>query len=49
MEFGVPNTESDYWFPIPGTPYGGIQLSIDQGSILKRPGAAMAGYGITFT
>jgi hypothetical protein len=49
MEFGVPNTDSDWWFAIPGTPYGGIQLSIDQGPLLKRPGFAMYGSGITFT
>jgi hypothetical protein len=52
MEFGVPNTgqgQPDYWFPISNTPYAGIHLSVDQASLLKRPPAAMAGYGITFT
>lgn len=49
MGFGVPNTDSDYWFPIPGTPYGGIQLTVDQGTLLKKPNHAMHGYGATFT
>ncbi len=49
MTLGVPNTDADFWFQIPGTPYAGVQLTVDQGTLLENPSHAMHGTGITYT
>ena len=49
MDFGVPNTDADWWTPMPGTNYASIQMHVDQGTLLKKPNMGMHGYGITYT